>query len=225
MRSEGEAQYTAQIDQMRKDGVPSLGFMSGHTYVNDPKRLLFLLSRYKFVSRMFSGLNHVLEVGCGDGFGTRLVAQSVGRVTGLDFDPDLLESANKNNRDPFKSDFVKHDIIKNPYFLSFDGVYCLDVLEHIPLDQEGIFIKNIIRSARDTASFIFGCPSLESQEYASLASKLGHVNCKTEDQLRETMSNFFNNVFLFGMNDEVAHTGFGKMAHYRLALCCNPKSL
>ena len=224
MNRVGEAQYGSQIEQMRAEGLPSLGYMSGHTYMTDPKRLLFVLSRYKFVSRMFQGIDQVLEVGCGDAFGTRLVAQSVGRVTGLDFDPDLLESARANNRAPFECDFVKHDIVNAPYRGDFSAVYSLDVIEHIEPANEDAFIRNIIKSAKSTASFIFGCPSFESQEYASLASKLGHVNCKTEDQLRSTMQKHFNNVFLFGMNDEVAHTGFGKMSHYRIALCCGPKA-
>jgi len=34
------------------------------------------------------------------------------------------------------------------------------------------------------------------------------------------LKNYFNNVFLFSMNDEVVHTGFNKMAHYLIAICC-----
>ena len=43
----------------------------------DPKCLLFSLSRYKFVSKLLSGETNVLEVGCGDGFYSRIVAQTV----------------------------------------------------------------------------------------------------------------------------------------------------
>ena len=38
---------------------------------------------------MFSGLGDVLEIGCGDGLGTRLVQQEVGHVTALDFDKSI----------------------------------------------------------------------------------------------------------------------------------------
>ena len=48
---------------------------------------MFMLSRYKFVAKMLAGLEHVLEIGCGDAFGTRIVTQAVKRVTGIDFDP------------------------------------------------------------------------------------------------------------------------------------------
>ena len=34
------------------------------------------------------------------------------------------------------------------------------------------------------------------------------------------MQQFFHNVFIFSMNDEVVHTGYAPMAHYLLALGC-----
>jgi hypothetical protein len=66
-------------------------------------------------------------------------------------------------------------------------------------------------------------PSLESQTYASEASRAGHVNCQSGPQLKATLERYFDNVFIFSMNDEVVHTGFHKMAHYLLGLCCGPK--
>ncbi len=40
-----------------------MGLTSGSTYIKDPRRLVFLLSRYKFVSKMIQDKNKVLEVG------------------------------------------------------------------------------------------------------------------------------------------------------------------
>jgi len=64
-----------------------------------------------------------------------------------------------------------------------------------------------------------GMPSLESQAHASPQSKEGHVNCKTGKDLKRLMQDYFHNVFLFSMNDEVVHTGFYPMAHYLIAVC------
>ena len=41
-----------------------------------------------------------------------------------------------------------------------------------------------------------------------------HVNCFDKDRLQNYLNNFFKNVFTFGMNDEVLHTGYDKMCHY-----------
>ena len=77
-------------------------------------------------------------------------------------------------------------------------------------------------SLQDNGSAIIGMPSLESQEYASPSSRAGHVNCKSGEKFRALLLQYFDNVFLFSMNDEVVHTGFSKMAHYILALCVTP---
>ena len=68
---------------------------------------------------------------------------------------------------------------------------------------------------------IVGMPSLESQTYASAASRAGHVNCKTGPDLKAVMQRYFHSVFLFSMNDEVVHTGYHKMAHYLIAVAAH----
>ncbi len=82
-------------------------------------------------------------------------------------------------------------------------------------------MKNICASLKPRGTCIIGMPSLESQVYASPHSKAGHVNCKTEPELRALMLRHFQNVYLFGMNDGVLHVGFGPMCHYRLAIGVN----
>ena len=78
-------------------------------------------------------------------------------------------------------------------------------------------------SLKKNGVLILGMPSLESQKYASKISKEGHINCKSADELTKILRKYFNNVFIFSMNDEVIHTGFGKMAHYLIAVCCYKK--
>ena len=81
-----------------------------------------------------------------------------------------------------------------------------------------MFLKNIGRMMHDQSVLIIGMPSFESQIYASQGSRDHHVNCKTEQGLRYVLEQYFENVFIFGMSDEVVHTGFGGMCHYRLAI-------
>ena len=66
-------------------------------------------------------------------------------------------------------------------------------------------------------------PTIESQKYASKLSKIGHVNCKSKKDLKNLLMKFFNNVFMFSMNDEVLHTGYDKMSHYIFALANSKK--
>ena len=172
---------------------------------------------------MFSRMNHVLEVGCADAFGTRVVLQEVKAVTATDFDPVFIEDVRKRMDPRWKFECKIHDMVKGPLLEQFDGVYAMDVLEHIPASQEEKFIGNLAGSLNTHGICIIGSPSIQSQIYASPPSKEGHVNCKDATGLKAPMSKFFHNVFIFAMNDEVVHTGIYPMVHYLIALCCHKK--
>ena len=86
-----EPQYDVLFDVKAKHGVSRLGLMINQGWHDDPKRLAFTLSRYKFVAKMLAGRNKVLEIGCADAFGTRIVQQAVGEVTATDFDPVFID--------------------------------------------------------------------------------------------------------------------------------------
>ena len=88
-----EPQYDVLIKDNIKNGSVRLGLQSSYVYREDIRRLLFVMSRYKFVSKMLSGFDNVLEVGCGDGFGTKIIKQEVNTVHGIDFDPIFIDSA------------------------------------------------------------------------------------------------------------------------------------
>lgn len=193
--------------------------MSSQVYFDDPRRIGFVLARYKFVAKMLQGTSRVLEVGCADGFGTRVVQQHVGKVVGIDFDPVFVADVQERQTSRWRWECRLHDILEAPVRPRFDAAYALDVLEHIPRSREGRFIRNMQASVRPRGVVILGTPSLESQKYASPQSRQGHVNCKTAAQLKSFLAVHFRHVFLFSMNDEVVHTGFPCLSHYNFALC------
>lgn len=218
----GEPQYRDAIKLMKKR-PERMGLMSGWSWHDDPKRFVFYLSRYKFVAKMLEGSGHVLEVGCGDGFGTRIVVQAVKQVTAVDFDPEFVQSAKDTMSQRWPFTCLQHDVTVKPVPGSFDAVYSLDVLEHVPPDSEERFIVNMIAPLKPNGVAIIGTPSLQSQAHASAHSRQGHVNCKDQQDLKRLMQRYFNQVFAFSMNDEVVHTGFHAMSHYNLCLCCGKK--
>ena len=201
-----------------------MGLSSGVSWHDDPKRLAFTFARYKFVAKMFAGMNRVLEAGCGDGFFTRVVLQEVKHVTAIDFDPVFVEDCRRRMEPDWTFECRVHDMLSGPVAPGeFDGVYSLDVLEHIPAEHEATFVGNAARSLAPHGAMLVGMPSLESQAYASPRSKAGHVNCKSAPDLKRLMEQFFHRVFMFSMNDEVVHTGFHRLAHYVIALCSDRK--
>lgn len=214
-----EPQYQFQISHDVEYGRAKLGLMTSAAWRQDPRRLLFLLSRYKFVAKMLSGKGEVLEIGCGDAFGTRLVLQNVKSICAVDFDPVFVRDANERMDAAWKFECRVHDMLEGPVNGQFDAAYSLDVMEHILPVDEHKFVAHIAKSLTQNGVLILGMPSLQSQAYASPASKEGHVNCKDEATFRATMAHYFHNVFMFSMNDEMVHTGFYPMAQYLFALC------
>jgi SAM-dependent methyltransferase len=198
-----------------------LGVHTSYGWEMDPKRLGFTAARYKFVGKMLEGKKSVLEVGCGDAFFSRVVRQHMatdGFLQVVDINRGYIGSAKKNNPKDgrwrvYPGDW---DILKGPLAPAtrFEAVYCLDVFEHIA--EEDLLLGNLSRCA---PVCLVGAPSLESQAWASEISRLEHVNCKTKEGLREAMKRHFSQVFMFGMNDEVLHTGH--MPAYLFALGVN----
>lgn len=220
-----EPQYSDLLRVEKKYGRSTFGIMSNQVWNQDPKRIGFVLARYKFVSKMLNKQQKAFEVGCADGFGSRIVCENVKSLDIYDFDSFFLKDAKITNKNSiwrmktYKHDFVKEGALKKKY----DAVYALDVLEHINKKREKIFINNINNSLKKKCVAIYGMPSIESQKYASKQSKIGHINCKSGDELKFFLNKFYEQVFIFSMNDEVVHTGFYPMSHYLIALCCIKK--
>lgn len=224
MATQGDPTNIDVLEHSKTRGAETLGLMTSYAWRDDPKRLAFTLSRYKFVSRILDGSAKVLEAGCGDGFGSRIVRQHVDSLMATDLDPELIESAKQSACDEWPVWFRVHDMLAGSVIGEFDGVYCLDVLEHIPQKQEDRFISNLITPLREYGVCIIGMPSLQSQPYASKYSKIGHINCKDQPTTRALMQKYFHNVFMFSMNDEAVHTGYQAMSHYNLAVCTGKRT-
>ena len=212
MRITRERQNQIQIDDYHRLGPVTFGPWTSYLWRNDPRHLVFLLSRYKFVSKMLEGRRSILEVGCGDAAGIPIVLQTVESVHGVDFEPLVIEEIPKIDR----ATFSIHDMTKGPIEGLFEGAFSLDVIEHV--QEEDLFMGNLRDSLLPGAICILGTPNITAQEYASPQSKEGHINLKSAQTLRELMGRYFNSVLSFSMNDEVVHTGYAPMAHYLFAL-------
>ncbi|MEQ9560265.1 MAG: class I SAM-dependent methyltransferase [Rhodospirillales bacterium] len=203
-----------------------LGHRSSHELETDPRHLLFVLARYKFVAKLLTKTGTLLEVGAGDGLGASIVAQAGNSVVGIDLEPLGMDAFTQTTWTRERGAFHQHDIVAAPFQPDgalFDGAYSLDVIEHIHPDQEALFMANIVASLKPTAALIIGTPNESAKAYASKQALEQHINWKSMSSLQETCQRHFANVFMFGMNDEVVHTGYSEMCHYLFALCTTRK--
>jgi hypothetical protein len=122
-----EKNYKLISNTTQKENKISFGHQISYEWKHDAKHLCFSLSRYKFVSKMFEGYDSVLEIGAGDGFKSRIVSQSVRNLTLSDYTNiyKKLYTADK------KTKYIIHDFTKKKLNKKYQGIYALDVIEHI----------------------------------------------------------------------------------------------
>lgn len=199
-----------------------LGRHIGYWFTNSPRRALHSMSYYKFAARMIGKEKEVLDIGCGEGLGTWLLAKECGKAIGIDIDSGAIQIAQENWTDKAIS-FRCEDMFTMQPGSSYDAVVHFDVIEHIQENHAELFFEKITAHLKTYGIMIVGTPNLYSQQYASEISKKGHVNVYTPDRLENEMRNRFKHVFMFSANDELVHTGFAQLAHYLIAVCCHKK--
>ena len=89
--------------------------------------------------------------------------------------------------------------------------------------EENIFLETIYSNLDAEGFCVIGTPNVTANQYASKMSQIGHVNLFSAERLTDLMRKYFYHVFLFGVNDEVVHTGFYPMCHYLMALGCGKR--
>ena len=197
----------------------SLGPWTSNSLITDPKHLAFVMGRYKFVAKMIEGFNSALEIGPGDGVGLPMIAQAVKKLHTVDWDPRLIEGNKRRLRDFKNIEHICLDLNKETLDLKVDAVYSVDVIEHLDPKNEEKFMQNSISCLKPDGVLLIGTPNVTASQYASPQSEAQHINLKSHKELRSLTQKYCKNVFMFGMNDEVLHTGFDKMSHYLIALC------
>ena len=209
--------YEATSGQFDNDEI-SLGPWTSFSLVHDPKHLSFVLARYKFCAKMIKGLDRVVEVGCGDGFGAPLLAQEVGHLYCIDWDKRNIEGCKRRLKHLKNVTFIELDCNTSYADLQCDAAITVDVIEHLDPRQEESFMKNLLLMLNDQGFMLNGTPNITSEAYASKGSRDQHINLKSEATLRDFTLKYFQRQFSFGMNDEVLHTGYGPMCHYLWSL-------
>lgn len=159
---------------------------------------------FMFVCHLFGYLDlasrlepgaRVLDLACGEGYGTAVLADRIGRSVGVDLTPALLaESAGRYPR----ATFVAGDAFRLPFRdAAFDAVGALQVIEHVT-DTDG-FVREMARVVTDdglvyvTTPNIARLPATASKEFNP-----HHLRDFTPPELEEALRAHFAEVDLLG---------------------------
>ena len=130
---------TATSDYLQEDqppGVPPLELTGERTLPDVPEENYWFrrhLAVYEWIARRCAGLD-VVDMACGEGYGSAVLAERAARVTGVDANPEAHEHARIKYSRPglrFVRDMV--ELYREPC----DAVVFLQTIEHVQ-DPEGV---------------------------------------------------------------------------------------
>jgi len=173
---------------------------------------LVSLARYNFVIRTLNDKNlSVLDFGCGSGYGTKVLKEKFTNVTSFDVFPDgyLPEGV-----------IVCQDIneIKRS---KYDVITCFEVIEHMDEAAQEKLMDDLAALLTDKGTLYISTvrkmdpPPTENR-------RIEHIRELSYEELLETCSKRFNNVYTFGQIDQTIST-FYKENHYHMVFICTNK--
>ena len=162
------------------------------------------LARYKFVARLLSSEDVVLDVGCGEGTSTNFISKYTKKVYGIDKDIKAILRA--KHQYP-QLDFIVCDALNFVSKIKFDAIVMIDFIEHFDKDEGELLMKIYSSLLSERGLMIIGTPNKNFYHYRSEQSKRVHKYEYNPEELMSLMKKYFQRTFFFSMNDELIHTG------------------
>lgn len=153
---------------------------------------------YKFARQYVSGLNVVVEVGSGEGYGTSLLSASCQRITGVDVDAETVEYANKKYRSA-NCDFQVADGRDLPFDNGYaDAVVSFQAIEHVQEDES--MIGEMGRILKPGGVALVVTPNrLTRLEPGQKPFNRFHVREYSPVEFRKLLSTAFQDVEIYGV--------------------------
>jgi 2-polyprenyl-3-methyl-5-hydroxy-6-metoxy-1,4-benzoquinol methylase len=123
------------VQQHQPDGVPPLELTGERTLPDVPAENYWFrrhLAVYEWIAERSAGLEMV-DMACGEGYGTDVLARRARRVTGVDANPDAYEHARAKYTRPgvrFARDLIE------TYIQPCDAVVFLQTIEHVKQPEQ-----------------------------------------------------------------------------------------
>ena len=125
--------------------------------------------RYHFALPLVAG-REVLDVACGEGYGSALLARSAARVSGVDIAPEAIAHARSRYAGSPNLAFHTANCAALPFAdASFDAVVSFETIEHIT--SQDAFLDEVRRVLRPDGFVVLSCPN--KAEYTDARD---HVN-------------------------------------------------
>jgi len=113
--------------------------------------------RYHFAARWAAG-KRVLDVACGEGYGSAFLGQGAAYVAGVDVSPEAIAHAERSYARPGAVEFVQASCTRLPFpEASFDLAVSFETLEHI--EGQEAFLDELARVLKPDGVLVLSCPN------------------------------------------------------------------
>ncbi|MBV9009819.1 MAG: methyltransferase domain-containing protein, partial [Verrucomicrobia bacterium] len=138
----------------------------------------------------------VLDLACGEGFGSALLAQTAHQVLAVDIsEPTIIAASDKYRRENLK--FVVGSATKLPIeTASMDIVVSFETIEHVA--QQHTMLEEIARVLKPDGVLIVSTPEKEEYNSPTISPNPYHARELSRDEFDALLRTFFRNVELFG---------------------------
>lgn len=136
----------------------------------------------------------VLDLACGEGYGSYLLSQHANSVTGADISESTISHARKNYKAENLS-FIEADAAKLPFDNnSFDVVVSFETIEHVKGQVR--VMEEICRVCKKDALLIMSTPNKETYSSRDNFINPFHEKELTRDEFISLLTTFFSNVLI-----------------------------
>jgi len=177
---------------LREDGERFLPWMK------DPIINYEHLHRYGFAQKFVEG-KKVLDLACGEGYGSVILAEKAEEVVGIDISEVVIEHASvkyvKDNVKFIKSSMTEVAVEKSKFF---DVIICFEALEHIAKQNKAVV--EVKRLLRDNGLFIVSMPNKYVYSDKPKYKNPWHKKELYFEEFKDLLKGSFNNVVFYGQS-------------------------
>ncbi|RLI48415.1 MAG: hypothetical protein DRP09_21470, partial [Candidatus Thorarchaeota archaeon] len=153
------------------------------------------LHRYAFATQFVKGKD-VLDMACGEGYGSYMLSKEANYVIGIDIDEKIIKHAN-NKYAQNNLKFVQGSILEVPLKnKKFDVIVCFEALEHI--EEHEKFLFEVKRLLKDNGIFIVSTPN--KYIYTDRRNYKNPFHCKELyfEEFKNLLKRYFKKVSFLG---------------------------
>ena len=189
---------TTYVQRDQPEGVPPLALTGERTLPDVPQENYWFrrhLVVYEWIATLVRGLE-VIDMACGEGYGSDVLARSAGRVVGVDANPEAHEHARLRYRRPnlrFERDLV------STFAEPADAIVFLQTIEH--MEEPRAVLEHLRSLARPSGTVFVSTPNVLTlaPKGASRSGNPWHLHEYRRNEFEQLCRSSFARAELYGL--------------------------